>query len=239
LEQSAAHVLPAQQRLVLHGLPMPQAAGGAHTPFEQRSPPLQSVEEPQPQTPLGRQIGPSAELPQSTQVAPFWPHALFALGAHALPPQQKPCPHVPSPVPPQALVHWPAEHVGLAPLHVAQALPSCPHALLLALPPTHVEVAPSQHPPLHCRPPAHDEVHAWPEPHAVPVGQSPAALHPHAPWMHLFPLAELVQSTQLPGVPQLCALPAQGAAPSGVLTSAGASGAAGASVVESPMPVAS
>jgi hypothetical protein len=145
--------------------------------------------------------------------------------------QQKAPPHVPSPPPPHAFVQALPAHVGVPPLHAVHAPPPLPHAALSAVPSTHVEVAESQQPPLHGAPPAHELEHAWAV-QAMPVGQSPAALQPHAPWTHWLPWDDAVQSTQLPGAPQLLAFPAQGGAPSGGgLTSGGAScGGIGASV---------
>jgi len=70
--------------------------------------------------------------------------------------------------------------------------PQPPHALSAGW-----HDVPSQHPPLHVRPPAQLVPHvALVVLHAWAVGQSPGAAHPHVPVRHEWPAAALVQSTQ-------------------------------------------
>jgi hypothetical protein len=64
---------------------------------------------------------------------------------------------------PHALVHTPDEHVGVASVHVWQSLPVAPQAEF-AVPGWHI--SPSQQPPLHVSPDAHDLVQTCAELHA-------------------------------------------------------------------------
>jgi hypothetical protein len=92
---------------------------------------------------------------------------------------------------PQAFVQPPPVHVGVWPEQGAQALPLLPQAPLSS---PFVQLVPSQQPPLHVRPPAHDVLHTCDALQACPTGQSPAALHPHTPCTHLLPSVDDVQS---------------------------------------------
>jgi hypothetical protein len=104
--------------------------------------------------------------------------------------QQKPVPHVPSPGPPQAFWHVPLLHVGVWPEHAAHMAP-VPH-LSFVVPGWHA--VPSQHPPLHVRPPEQLVVQTCCALQAWPAGQSPAALQPQVPCTHLPPFVDCAQS---------------------------------------------
>jgi hypothetical protein len=105
--------------------------------------------------------------------------------------QQNPVPQVPLSVPSHAFVQLPPEHVGVWPEQGVHALPLFPQPSLAT---PSVQLVPSQQPPLHVRPPAHDVVQTCDALQACPVGQSPAALHPHTPCTHLLPSVDDVQS---------------------------------------------
>jgi hypothetical protein len=75
-------------------------------------------------------------------------------------------------------------HAGVAgsPLHTAHAPPVSPHAA--GVPPA-TQVDPSQQPPLHARPPAHDAEHVPVSgSHALPAEQSLGAVQPQTPLTH-------------------------------------------------------
>ncbi len=128
------------------------------------------VPPPVPQAPLvvpGWQLVPSQQPPlhctPPEQSVPQW------LFLHACPGEQSveaEQPHVP-----------PGSQTGVEPEQDAQAPPPEPQAFV-PVPGWHME--PSQQPPLHMRPPAHDGEHCPPL-HASPTGQSLADTHPHAP----------------------------------------------------------
>ncbi len=84
------------------------------------------------------------------------------------------------------------------------ALPPHPHTPLLHLVPSGepeqsaAQVPPEQQPPLQSADALHD-VEQVPPLQAMPVGQSPAALHPQVPPLrHLLPVEAVEQSTQVP-----------------------------------------
>lgn len=83
--------------------------------------------------------------------------------------QHCPLPHVPSFGPPHALEQLPPEQVGVELAQPWHPPPLLPHAAL-ASPGWQLE--PSQHPPLHVSPPAHEVEHTCVELQAWPVGQS-------------------------------------------------------------------
>jgi hypothetical protein len=155
-----------------------------------------------------------------------------------------------------AFVHAPFAHVGFIPPHGVHAMPFFPHALFAA---PEVHDAPSQQPPWHASPPAHDVPqrcvvvsHAWPvgqsrfeslhphdvEPmHAVPFdddAQSEFRPHPHVVPAHAAPSGDVEQSTHAPGAPQLAAVPTHAPASiGGGGASGGASVCTGESIGES------
>jgi len=205
----------------------------------------------QPHAPVSRQAWPLLELLQSPPPGPLQPQLLllhaepagsFVQSAHALPEaphvfvaplpahwpllQQKPLPQVPSPLLPHAFVQLPPEHVGVWPEQGAHMLPLFPQPPLAR---PSVQLLPSQQPPLHVRPPAHDVAHTCDELQACPVGQSFWPLQPQTPDTHLLPIVDAVQSgsflqpqlvpmqlvpwledvqlTHCPGLPQLAGVP--------------------------------
>jgi hypothetical protein len=119
--------------------------------------------------------------------------------------QQNSEPQVPSVAPPQALVQVPVAQVGVPSLHASHAPPDVPHAPL-SNPVRHI--SPSQHPPLHVRPPTHAAEQTCVTLHAFPSGQSVAAFEqPHSVPMQADPSVDDVQSTQFPPAPQLVCVP--------------------------------
>ncbi len=119
-----------------------------------------------------------------------------------------PPPHVPSPPLPQADVQVLPEHVGVPFEHTLQVPPPVPHAPL-ALPAAHCP--PEQQPPLQAVSPALP--HAAPHVcvvvlHALPAGQSVAALHPQtwSPGTHSDPFGLPAQLTHAPEAPQAALL---------------------------------
>jgi hypothetical protein len=168
----------------------------------------------QPAEPLQPQTPPTQAIPEawSVQFVQFAPHASGDVSAmHALPTQQLPLPHVPSPAPPHAEVHAPPEpQVGVPPeqpMHTAPVAPQAP----FAVPATHWPAVASQHPPLQAESSAPPQ--AAPQVcvvtlHACPPAQSVAAVQPHAsvPGMQCGLPVWPVQSTQEPDPPQAMSL---------------------------------
>jgi hypothetical protein len=144
---------------------------------------------------------------EHTAHVPVPPHAPGAVPLmQALPEQQNPPLHVPSPPAPHAEVHAPAVHVGVPAPQTAQAAPFEPQAPF-ATPETHVPAVPQQ-----------PVLHAFPGPQLLEqrcdvvlqvssAGQSVTALQPQVPPVsQTWPLAELVQSEQAtPPVPHALA----------------------------------
>lgn len=93
-------------------------------------------------------------------------------------------------------------------MHAEPLLPQLP----LAVPAT--QLVPSQHPPLHESPPAHDVVQTWFEQALFAAQSLVGSLQPQAPLTQAVPWAEPVQSTHWPGLPQLVGDPLHGAAAS-------------------------
>lgn len=127
----------------------------------------QSVSVVHPQVPPPRQAEPF--FPAQSTHAAAEPQAVCAVPDMQVPvepPQQNPAPQPP---PSQSAEHEPLTHVGVAPVHATHALPAEPHSGA-ELPLTHV--VPSQHPPLHVRPPAQLVEHVpLVGSHASPFGQ--------------------------------------------------------------------
>jgi hypothetical protein len=115
---------------------------------------LQSPPPLQPQPPPTH-WSPSGDVMQLVHEAPHV--AGFVSSAHMPPEQQKPVPHVPSPVAPHALTQAPMLlHVGVWPPQGAHVAPVEPQASFAA---PAWQLLPSQQPPWHVRPPAHDVWH--------------------------------------------------------------------------------
>jgi len=197
----ALHVplFAAEQHPPLQALAEPQAV--PQTPPTQALPDGQSVAAEQPQVPvLVVQTLPVVPLVQSTHALPGNPQAVLPTVAHLLVASQQKAP-VQRPVVPcvvQVEVQVPPEQVGVPRLQPTHAPPALPH-LLLSLPAT--QLLPSQQPLLQAL-----KVPASVPPqtalqvcvdmlHALPAGQSVAALQPQAMATHAWPLGELVQLT--------------------------------------------
>ncbi len=90
----------------------------------------QSVPALQPHTPPARQRCPVRLVVQFAHTPPGAPHAAGVVPDAQLPDAQQPVVHVPLPAPPHAVVHAPAEHVGLRPVHAAHDAPPVPHVAL-------------------------------------------------------------------------------------------------------------
>jgi hypothetical protein len=133
----------------------------------QATPPGQSLGLEQPHAPLTHAV-PLMLLVQSTH-AEAEPHAVDAVPVMHVPiepPQQKAAPQAP---PSQLALQAPPVQVGVWPPHAMHAVPAEPQCVP-RLPGTHV--VPSQHPPLHVRPPAQLVEHTpLLGSHASPLGQ--------------------------------------------------------------------
>lgn len=161
-----AHVAPLQQP-PLQGVAAEQLV--VHIPLTHALPSGQSAWVMQPHFPE-MHADPAALDVQSTH-ADDDPHDVGDVpDAHmpVEPPQQKVAPHAPAS---QLDVHAPPMHVGVAPVQLTHAPPDEPQ-LARAVPVT--QLVPSQHPPVHGRPPAQLVPH---RPvlvsHASPLGQLP------------------------------------------------------------------
>jgi hypothetical protein len=151
-------MFPAQQPF-LHGLPAPQLVAHVCVVVSHASFAGQSLVLLHPHVPPGRHTGVLGVLVQFVHVPPLGPQALSLIAAHVPPLQQKPVPHVPSPLPPHSLVQlFPPLQVGVLPEHTWHAPPLLPQA---SLSPPATQVVPLQQPVLHASPPAHDVVHWW------------------------------------------------------------------------------
>jgi hypothetical protein len=141
---------------------------------------------------------PCGDVAQSAHVCPTAAHVRSPIVAHVPELQHVLLPHVPSVGAPQLELQLPlTPQVGCDPVHGWHAPPLFPH---FALSVPGWQTNPSQQPPEHGWLPTQELVHVcWIGSHAVPAGQSPAPLQPHAgppPVVtHLSPLGELVQST--------------------------------------------
>jgi hypothetical protein len=103
--------------------------------------------------------------------------------------------HVPLPVDPQALVHMRAVHVGVPSVHGVHIVPAAPQAAF-CVPGWHKPFdAAEQQPPLHGCVALQPGVH-WCvlTSQAVFAGQSASELQPHAPLVHAWPDAFVLQS---------------------------------------------
>lgn len=169
-------VAPLQQPPLQAVWPAPHAGSHACEVVLHEVPNGQSAAVAQPHVPVP-QLCPWAARVQSMQPWPDMPQALPAMGAQTLSAlQQDPAPHMlPLPTLHNA-THVPPEQAGVAPEHIAQAPPPRPHA---ASPSPATQLMPSQQPPRHIRPPAHD-VEQTPVAglHARPGGQSAALWQP-------------------------------------------------------------